>query len=104
MIEDYFLYEYPRLSLQELAGRLGLGPRQTERLLRRLYGRTFLQKKTEARMNAAAVLLADAGRSVTAVAEQLGYASVEHFSSAFRRYYGLSPRQYRGRQADRPFP
>lgn len=48
IIEDYFLYEYQNLSLEELAVKLGLGTRQTERLLQKHYGKTFLQKKTEA--------------------------------------------------------
>ena len=95
IIEDYFLYEYQSLSLEELADRLGLGARQTERLLKKLYGKTFLQKKTEARMSAAVLLLSDEGRSVTAIAELLGYSSVEHFSSAFKSFYGCSPRAYR---------
>ena len=50
IIEDYFLYEYQNLSLEELAVKLGLGTRQTERLLPKHYGKTFLQKKTEARI------------------------------------------------------
>jgi len=51
IIEDYFLYHYQNLSLEELAGKLGLSPRQTERLLQKQYGKTFLQKKTEAKMS-----------------------------------------------------
>ena len=35
IIEDYFLYEYQNLSLEELAVKLGLGTRQTERLLQK---------------------------------------------------------------------
>ena len=31
--------------------------------------------------------------SVTEVAMELGYSSAEHFSGAFRRFYGLSPRR-----------
>ena len=57
IIEEYFLYEYQNLSLEELAGKVGLGTRQTERLLQKHYGKTFLQKKTEAKMSAAATLL-----------------------------------------------
>ena len=65
--------------LEELAVKLGLGTRQTERLLQKHYGKTFLQKKTEARMSAAAILLTDSSRSITSVAEALGYSSIEHF-------------------------
>lgn len=95
IMEDSFFYEYHDLSLESLASRLGLGTRQTERLLQKHFGKTFLQKKTEARMTDAALLLADPHRSVTSIAEDLGYSSVEHFSTAFRRWYGTGPRQYR---------
>ena len=97
LIEDYFLYEYQQLSLQELSQRLHLSPRQTERLLKERYGKTFSQKKAEARMSAAAELLRYSAGSVTAIAEELGYGSIEHFSSAFRRYFGETPTAYRRR-------
>lgn len=97
LIEEYFLYEYQSLSLETLAGRLELSTRQTQRLLLEYYGKTFQQKKAEARMSAAAILLEDHERSITSVANLLGYSSLEHFSSAFRNYYHMSPREYRRR-------
>ena len=48
-------------------------------------------------MSAAAILLTDKSKNITSIAEELGYSSPEHFSSAFRGYYGTSPREYRKR-------
>jgi AraC family 4-hydroxyphenylacetate 3-monooxygenase operon regulatory protein len=56
---------------------------------------TFLQKKTEAKMSMAAVLLGDLNHSITKVSDDLGYSSLEHFSHAFKKYYGVTARQYR---------
>jgi len=95
IIERYFLYEYQSLSLDVLAARLKLSTRQTQRLLMEYYGKSFRQKKAEARMSAAAILLSDKTRSITSIAEDLGYSSIEHFSSAFRKFYQTSPREYR---------
>lgn len=95
IIEKYFLFEYQNLSLKELAKRLSLSPRQTQRLLTACYNKTFQEKKTEARMSAASILLRDKNRSISSVAEALGYATLEQFSTAFRKYYGKSPRDYR---------
>lgn len=95
IIEEYFLFGYKDLSLDALADRLGLSPRQTERLLNKHYGKTFLQKKTEAKMSAATILLMDSKKRITDIALDLGYSSVEHFSSAFQRYYHQSAREYR---------
>lgn len=94
-IEECFLYEYQTLTLIELSDRLGLSPRQTERLLQKHYGKTFLSKKTEAKMSAAVLLLRNPSKSITEISEELGYSSVEHFSSAFKRYYHISAREYR---------
>lgn len=95
IIEECFLYEYRTLSLDILASRLGLGIRQTERLLKEHYGRTFLQKKTEARMSAASILLQNRELTITQIAEETGYSCIEHFSASFKRYYGQSATSYR---------
>lgn len=95
IIEEYFLYEYRSLSLEELAKRLGRSPRQTQRLLLEYYGKSYQQKKAEAKMSAAAILLADKSKNIMSISEELGYSSPEHFSAAFRGYYGTSPREYR---------
>ncbi|HKL79640.1 MAG TPA: AraC family transcriptional regulator [Mobilitalea sp.] len=95
IIEEYFLYEYKDLSLVVLASRLGLSTRQTERLLNQHYDKTFLQKKSEAKMSAASILLLDQKKRITDIALELGYSSVEHFSNAFKRYYHKTAREYR---------
>lgn len=95
VLEECFLYEYQEITLEKLARRLGLGIRQTERLLKEHYGKTFLQKKTDAKMSAAVILLKDSSKSITAVSSELGYSAVEHFSAAFKRHYHVSARDYR---------
>lgn len=95
IIEEYFLYEYQALCLNTLADRLKLSSRQTQRLLMEYYGKSFQQKKTEARMSAAAILLSDPSKSITSISDDLGYSSAEHFATAFRKYYDVSPREYR---------
>lgn len=93
--EKCFLFEYATITLEELARRLGISPRQTERFLKKEYSESFQQKKTHARMAAASSFLMNPALSITAISELLGYSSSEHFSHAFRKYYGVSPRSYR---------
>ena len=97
IIEEYFLFECAHLSLDELSNRLKLSSRQTQRLLQEHYGCSFQQKKTESRMSAAAILLGEKTRTITAIAETLGYSSPEHFAAEFKKYYGTSPRNFRNR-------
>ncbi len=94
-IEEAFLYEYATLTLTALSKRLSLSTRQTQRLLMEHYGMNFQSKKTEAKMSAAALMLTSGDMTVTAIADELGYSSVEHFSSAFKKYYKMSASRYR---------
>lgn len=96
-IEEAFLYDYRDLTLEKLARQVNLGPRQTERLLQKHYNKTFLQKKTQARMSAACILLQEGSKSIAAVADELGYSSTEHFINAFKKYYHITPGQYRSK-------
>ena len=104
ILEDAFFYRYRTLTLGELSGLLNLSVRQTQRLLLAHFGKTFSQKLAEARMAAAAQFLENTQLSVTEISERLGFSSIEHFSAAFRRQMGRSPRAYRNacRRADDP--
>lgn len=95
IIEDAFLYDYKTITLESLSKKLGLGTRQTERLLKEHYNKTFQQKKTESRMFAARTLLRESLKSIGEIAEELGYSSCEHFSWSFKKYCGMSPSEYR---------
>ena len=95
IIEEAFLYEYASLTLTSLASRLNLSTRQTQRLLTEHYGMNFQSKKTEAKMSAAALMLRLPDKTVTEISDELGYSSVEHFSSAFKKYYKMSASSYR---------
>ena len=95
IIEDAFFYRYRSLTLDDLAGLLNLSVRQTQRLLQQNFGKTFSQKLTEARMAAASQYLLNTDLSVTEISERTGFSSIEHFSAAFHRFTGTSPRLYR---------
>ena len=97
-IEEAFLYNYKDLTLPKLASMVNLGIRQTERLLLKHYNKTFAQKKTEARMSAACLLLQDTSNSIASVATALGYSSPEHFTNAFQKFYHMTPSGYRKNQ------
>ena len=101
ILEDAFFYRYRTLSLRELAGLLNLSVRQTQRLLLSHFGKTFSQKLSEARMAAASQFLDNTRLSITEIAERLGFSSIEHFSSSFRRNMGCSPSEYRKGSAAR---
>lgn len=95
IIEEEFLYNYRELTLDSLSSKIGLGRRQTERLLKEHYGSTFQQMKQEARIAAACGMLKDTDMSVAQIAEYLGYSSSEHFSYAFKKIKGITALKFR---------
>ncbi len=95
IIEEEFLYNYKDVTLKSLSEKLKLSCRQTERLLCRHYNSSFQQKKTQARMFAAGTLLREGKKSILEISQELGYSSGEHFASTFKKYYGITPTQYK---------
>jgi len=85
------------IGLKEVAEALGYSPSYLSRLVTRHLGRSLTEQVQSRRMEAAKQLLEDPDLSVSAVAEDLGYSDPAHFSRAFSRATGLSPRAYRQR-------
>lgn len=85
------------LSLGALAGLAGLSRFHFEREFQRDAGETVKQYTQRLRLERAAIrLLVDRG-SIFGVALDCGFQNHETFSRAFRRRFGVAPRQYRKR-------
>lgn len=95
IMDDYFMLEYSNLNLQDLADKLNLSVRQTERLVCEYYNKSFTEKKLESRMKAAIFLKEEnPDESIEWIARKLGYPSPNYFSAVFKSYYGKSPTKY----------
>lgn len=97
VIDECFLHGYASLTLERLAMRINLSARQTERLLKDYYGKTYRQKLREARISASKDMLRSEMASIAEIAEKAGYSSYGHFSSAFKAETGMTPLEYRER-------
>ena len=82
-------------TLSNLAEKLNLSTRQTERLIVSIYGKTFREKRNEVRMITAANRLTYSDATIRTISKDLNFSSPEHFSNAFKKYYGVSPTTYR---------
>ncbi len=92
-------------DLDGWAARIGMSRRTLTRRFQAETGWTVGQWRQQMRLLAAMERLA-AGHSVTAIALDLGYASVSSFIAVFRRYLGTTPRAYMptdGAARSRPF-
>lgn len=95
VIDEIFLCRYADITLEQLSDNIGLSTRQTQRLLEKNYNKSFSSMKLEARMAAADTLLRNSPLKITEISNRIGYSSIEHFSNAFKKYYGVSPGRYR---------
>lgn len=73
IIDESFLYSYATLTLDELSRRLSLSPRQTQRFLKKAYGKTFVELRAESRKNKAEEYMSG-GMSKAEAAAKVGYA------------------------------
>ncbi len=78
-LSDIFSFEYSYLS----------------KLFKSVIGRTPQEYLSQKRFEHARLLLIRDNKSVTEIAEILGYSSLHNFSRAFKKYYGQSPQQFR---------
>lgn len=83
-------------SVEEAARALALSPRSLQRRLGEA-GTTFSEELAEARVRAARRMLADGDAPLTAIAYDVGCASLQHFSALFRRRTQESPSAFRAR-------
>lgn len=86
-------------TLEELAQRAGLSRTALAERFRDAMGDTPLNHLRTIRMQRATQLLADTGRRLEAVAAAVGYQDAFGFSKVFKRTLGLSPKEFRRRDA-----
>jgi AraC family transcriptional regulator len=86
---------YEAIDLDSAAAIAGLSPFHFLRLFRRVLGVTPHQYLIRSRLRRAARLLADAERSVTDIAFDVGFGDLSNFVRSFHRAAGVSPREFR---------
>ncbi len=78
-------------TIKELARKVAMNECYLKKGFKTLVGRTIHEYQQELRIDKAKKLLQHEGRSVTEVANTLGYSSISHFSTAFKRITGMKP-------------
>lgn len=82
------------VSLEVIAGQLGFSSRTLQRRLHK-QALEFNALVEEIRSTTALEYVQNSSRSITDIASRLGYAEASSFTRAFRRWTGLTPRDYR---------
>lgn len=85
------------ISLERLAKRVGMSPRNFSRRFKLATGESTANYIQQLRINEAKRLLEASDLSASEIMYQVGYNDDRSFRRLFRRYVGLSPRQYRNK-------
>jgi AraC-like DNA-binding protein len=86
------------ITLSEVAGMLRVSHVHLCRAFRRATGTTLHAYREQLRLRAALEALEAPRAELTELALDLGYSSHSHFTAAFRRAFGVTPSQVRGRR------
>jgi two-component system, response regulator YesN len=86
---------WDRLSLSELARQVGMSKHRLSHRFHEVLGVTFRDYLLKVRLERAKVLLAAGHRSITEVAQDVGFGDLPRFDKMFKRYTGFTPSAYR---------
>jgi AraC-like DNA-binding protein len=89
-----------RYTILELARHCQLNPAYLTMQFRKSFGMTPQAYIKQARIRAAVGMLLETGRTISQVADDLGYNDVYFFSRQFRQVMGQSPRPWRAQHAN----
>lgn len=79
------------LTIRELSRKVAINECYLKKGFKELFGTTIFDFYQGQRMEHARYLLYEKGLSVTDVSVMLGYSSISHFSTAFKKHTGLKP-------------
>ena len=94
-------YGHP-LTLEQLADAAGLGISRFSEIFRKHTGISPMRYLNDYRIGVAKVLLTASSFSITAIAEHLGFGTIQYFSRTFRNHTGFSPSDYRDHPPPEP--
>lgn len=82
-------------SIQELSSCVGLNEKKLKTGFKQLFNATIYGFLFDYKMDMAKRLLFDPEMHINEIAQECGYSYASHFTTAFRRKYGIAPKDFR---------
>ncbi len=96
--KEYIWSNYNQeISLNHLAGAVGINAYYLSHLFRKEMGTSFLEYLTSVRMSIAKSLLKQTALSIMEICLEVGYQDPSHFAKIFKKKEGIHPTEYRKR-------
>ena len=89
-----------RLRIESLAEHFGVHPNHFSRLFREAYGMSPKQYLQKMKLEKAAMMLETTDMPVALISESLGFEDQHAFSKSFKKYWDISPREFRQLRKD----
>jgi len=99
-VKAYVNENYREANLEEAARRVHLNPFYLSKYFKEHTGQNFTDYLVSVKMKKAAMLLMDFRYKTYDVSELVGYSSAKNFARTFKKYYGISPREFRNTQQE----
>ena len=98
---NYIQANYQNITLEEMAAKFHLSEPYISKYIKDKSGKTFGEHVMGIRMKKAKTLLKNGNMTVENIAYSVGYQNVEHFNRLFKKFYELTPVQYRNSSRDK---
>ncbi|RMC25047.1 MULTISPECIES: AraC family transcriptional regulator [unclassified Lactobacillus] len=91
----YIEKHYSNITLQKMATHFGFNQNYLSDYLKKHTGKTFIQLVHLQRINVAAEYLTYTTAPIERIATRVGYENPSYFYKIFKKYFGISPAEYR---------
>ncbi len=95
---DYVDHHYVgSISVEQAAGLLRMSKSHFMRFFRSVTGQAFVSHLNRLRISRAQQLIATTDLTIAAITQEVGFCDQSYFGVVFRRFVGMTPREYRDR-------
>jgi len=97
MAKEYAMKNYsnPEITIEKVCRYLHISPSYFSSIFKKKTGETFMSFLQRIRMETAKELLKTTNLKAFEIAEKVGYSDPHYFSFSYKKFYGLSPKEYR---------
>ena len=97
-IQDYIAANYRNATLEEAAKTVYMNPFYVSKYFKQKTGKNFSEYLFEIKMEESAKLLKDLKYKTYEISEMVGYRNSKNFTRAFRKHFGMTPKDYRRKE------
>ena len=94
-VKSYITQNYPTATLEKASELVHINPNYLCKLFKNLTGENFSDFLLKIKMKEAAALLRDISYKTYQISELVGYSNPKNFTRTFKKYYGVTPREFR---------